>query len=70
MTMAVVILWGAGGGHNGGDGGFAECILPVIPGETLTLLVGEGGGERYHTFCTVTSLVPFALRSCTENMRI
>jgi len=48
-------LWGAGGGgstgagayahrSHGGGGGFATGSLSVTPGETLTVIVGEGGG--------------------------
>ena len=51
-------LWGAeeaviylgvrcGGGHGGG-GGYIEGILKVTPGETLDIVVGEGGGKGVH----------------------
>ncbi|KAH9061706.1 hypothetical protein Ae201684P_021041 [Aphanomyces euteiches] len=47
-----VQAWGAGGGSgvlhgykfgHGGGGAFAEAICPVHPGETLYIVVGEGG---------------------------
>ena len=46
-----VRLWGAAGGAGfehtsccaGGSGGFTHCQLPVTPGETLTVIVGQGG---------------------------
>jgi hypothetical protein len=41
-----VTLFGAAGGSyddQGGVGGYTSCTLPVIPGETLTVVVGEGG---------------------------
>ena len=47
VTQLAVKLWGAGGGsHNtadGGGGGFASGTLAVTPGETLTIIVGQGG---------------------------
>jgi len=53
-TSAKVYLWGAGGGNGtsstgenpyaGGAGAMLQGILAVIPGETLTIVVGEGGG--------------------------
>jgi hypothetical protein len=46
-------LWGAGGGagraggwsygSNGGGGGHTRGVIPVTPGETLTLVLGRGG---------------------------
>ena len=46
-----VKIWGAGGGgappghvnNNGGAGGYTTGTLNVMPGETLTLIVGQGG---------------------------
>ncbi|MDW8274268.1 MAG: Ig-like domain-containing protein [Chitinophagales bacterium] len=47
-----VKMWGAGGGSgdntncgNGGGGAYVEGILCVTPGETLTIIVGEGGAR-------------------------
>ncbi|MBK7830421.1 glycine-rich protein [Nannocystis sp.] len=38
-----VKLWGAHGGRSGGGGGFALAKLDVIPGERLTVIVGQAG---------------------------
>lgn len=48
-----VKMWGAGGGSGivggwshgaeGGAGGFSQGIIPVVPGETLIIVVGRGG---------------------------
>lgn len=42
--------WGGGGHsqsylltHGGGAGGYTEAVIPVTPGETLRVMVGEGG---------------------------
>jgi hypothetical protein len=42
--------WGGGGhaqsyllSHTGGAGGYTEAVIPVTPGETLRVMVGEGG---------------------------
>ena len=48
ITPASVTLyiWGAGGGGNtnyGGAGAMVQGILPVTSGETLTIVVGQGG---------------------------
>lgn len=49
VTNLNVMMWGAGGGSAnnysgiGGPGAFARAMVPVTPGETLTLLVGKGG---------------------------
>ena len=43
VTSLAVKLWGAGGGQNGGSGAYIGGNLTVTPGETLTLLVGQGG---------------------------
>ena len=43
VTSLAVELWGAGGGQNGGSGAYIGGDLTVSPGETLTLLVGQGG---------------------------
>ena len=58
-----VKMWGAGGGAGraggwthgsfGGGGGHSRGVIPVVPGETLRIVVGEGGrtvsttGPRY-----------------------
>jgi hypothetical protein len=57
VTKIKVEVWGGGGGgaspgtntvaYGGGGGGYATAIIPVTPGETLTLTigaVGTGGG--------------------------
>jgi hypothetical protein len=50
VTSVNVYIWGAGGGAGLGGGGGAGCyvqgVLPVIPGETLTIVVGQGGGNK------------------------
>jgi hypothetical protein len=45
--------WGAGGGggssnyaSSGGGGGYTFDVLPVTPGETLTIIVGSGGQAK------------------------
>ena len=44
VTRIRVSLNGAGGGGpKGGAGGLVSGILPVTPGETLTVIVGQGG---------------------------
>jgi hypothetical protein len=49
ITEIDVTVWGAGGGAGrvsnvlGGAGGFASGTIPVTPGETLYIVVGEGG---------------------------
>lgn len=47
VNSLTVKLWGAGGGaalsNAGGGGGFATGTLSVTPGETLTIVVGQGG---------------------------
>jgi hypothetical protein len=46
VTSLGVYLWGAGGGGNGGTGGAAamvQGILTVSPGQSLTIIVGQGG---------------------------
>ena len=44
VTSLSVSMWGAGGGKSGGSGAFVSGLLTVTPGETLTLIVGGGGG--------------------------
>jgi gliding motility-associated-like protein len=50
VTCIQVKMWGAGGGGgdnsncgNGGGGAYVEGRLPVSPGETLNIIVGQGG---------------------------
>ena len=53
VSRVAVKLWGAGGGagifgrgeshSSGGGGGYTAGFLPVTVGETLTVMVGEGG---------------------------
>lgn len=53
VKSLIVRLWGAGGGggsyprangdSGGGGGGFTTGVLPVTPGEKLTIIVGQGG---------------------------
>ena len=53
VTYIFVKLWGAGGsnaraggwayGSEGGGGGHARGLIPVTPGETITVRVGQGG---------------------------
>ena len=54
VSTVLVKAWGAGGGSwnsgqcgAGGAGGFAYAELLVTPGETLTVLVGEGGEDGF-----------------------
>jgi hypothetical protein len=45
-ASVTVYMWGAGGGGNtnyGGAGTMVQGILPVTPGESLTIVVGQGG---------------------------
>jgi hypothetical protein len=45
-TSITVYMWGAGGGGNtnyGGAGAMVQGVLSVTPGETLTIVVGQGG---------------------------
>ena len=51
-----VKMWGAGGGGGnygnwnhggrGGGGGYSHALIPVVPGETITYRVGQGGLAR------------------------
>lgn len=67
VTSIRVKIWGAGGGgsfrlnqysYGGGSGGYAECLLDVVPGETLNVVVGGGGSVRSATtrFSTVAGV--------------
>lgn len=53
LTSMLVILWGAGGGTgdqaSGGGGAFVQGTLTVVPGETLTIVVGRAGTTS-HTY--------------------
>ena len=45
-ASVTLYIWGAGGGGNtnyGGAGAMVQGILPVTSGETLTIVVGQGG---------------------------
>jgi hypothetical protein len=55
VSQVSIYAWGAGGGggypfqspdgyHNGGAGGYATGNFPVTPGQTLSIIAGEGGG--------------------------
>jgi hypothetical protein len=56
ITHIFVKMWGAGGGggsyggwrqgSTGGGGGYSEGIVPVVPGQTLTIRVGGRGTAR------------------------
>jgi hypothetical protein len=56
ITRIFVKMWGAGGGagsyggwrqgSTGGGGGYSEAIVPVVPGQTLTIRVGGRGSMR------------------------
>jgi hypothetical protein len=54
VTSVNVYMWGAGGGAGLGGGGGAGCyvqgVLTVTPGETLTIVVGQGGGNKASSF--------------------
>jgi hypothetical protein len=57
VTEIYVKLWGAGGaggvsggwgqGSTGGGGGCSVGVIPTTPGETLILVVGQGGQSNY-----------------------
>ena len=62
-TKIGVFIWGAAGGSitgsrtadeytSGGSGGYTESIISVIPGETLYVVVGQGGGGSNFTPAT------------------
>jgi hypothetical protein len=56
ITHIFVKMWGAGGGggsyggwrqgSTGGAGGYTEAIVPVVPGQSLTITVGGRGQSR------------------------
>jgi len=57
ITNIAVKLWGAGGSGNdsgpeaaigGGGGGFTSGCLAVTPGQTMRVIVGEGGMQRHN----------------------
>ena len=53
-STLTIKLWGAGGGGSAGAGGGAAYVtatIPVVGGETLTLVVGQGG-VGYNSFAT------------------
>jgi len=46
VYAVVAYIWGAGGGGSGqpgGAGAFAQVVVPVTPGQTYTIIVGQGG---------------------------
>jgi hypothetical protein len=48
ITELVFEVWGAGGGGSsapGGGGGFAQALIQVTAGETLSIVVGTGGAS-------------------------
>jgi len=57
VNYIFVKLWGAGGGGGsygswrqgatGGGGGYSEGIVPVVPGQTLYIRVGQNGYARW-----------------------
>jgi hypothetical protein len=59
VTRIYAKLWGAGGGGGskwgwgyaapGGGGGFTHGVIATTPGETLTLIVGQGGTNTVGT---------------------
>lgn len=49
-TSIIVEMWAGGGGnqgtptiYSGGGSGYLKCTIPVTPGETLDLIIGDGG---------------------------
>ena len=66
VTSLTAKLWGAGGsggsnalggafiGGKGGAGGYATGTIAVTPGETLNLVVGQGGGYSFTNATPVT----------------
>jgi hypothetical protein len=56
VTSILVKMWGAGGGGGsygswrqgslGGAGGYSHAIVPVVPGETITIRPGAGGSPN------------------------
>jgi hypothetical protein len=46
ITSVQVKLWGAGGAHGGGSGAFVSGLLSVTAGQSLTLIVGQGGATN------------------------
>jgi hypothetical protein len=57
VTQIRIKAWGAGGGGGapggwtegfvGGAGGYTDAFLPVTPGESLTVMVGERGAYQF-----------------------
>ena len=49
ITQLYVYMWGAGGGSYGGSAGgagaYVEGWLPVTPGQSLTIMVGQSGAR-------------------------
>ncbi|PRB00537.1 hypothetical protein [Microbacterium sp. MYb64] len=61
-SLNVIVSGGAGGSTRanwtilGGNGGLVTATIPVVPGETLDLIVGQGGASRT-TFTASPSIV-------------
>lgn len=61
VTQILTEAWGGGGGGSqycgGGGGGYVRAIFTVIPGQTITLNIGDGGaGGATPTHGTLTSV--------------
>ncbi|WP_292719073.1 hypothetical protein [Microbacterium sp. 13-71-7] len=63
MTSLTVIVAGGAGGSTradwtilGGNGGLVTATIPVVPGETLDLVVGQGGASRLTPYTTNPSI--------------
>lgn len=61
--LTVTVAGGAGGATRanwtilGGNGGLVTATIPVVPGETLDLVVGQGGASRLTPFTANPSIV-------------
>jgi len=62
-SLTVIVAGGAGGATRGnwtirgGDGGLVTATIPVTPGETLDLVVGQGGASRRNPNTATPSVV-------------
>lgn len=43
VSSAVMRVWGAGGAASGGAGGFSKATVSLTAGETIKIIVGQGG---------------------------